>query len=358
MAIRVQPKTLAGAVLGLALLPSVGQAADPVIDFYKGKSLVITVGSDAGGGYDLYTRTLARHLGKHIPGNPNIVVKNMPGSGGTVMLNYLSVKAVADGAEIGAPYGASLIEPVLDKGKVTKYDSRKLNWVGNISGQVSACFTWKATSKVKTMEDARRIEAIMSATSANTPGAIGGVLFNLLAGTKFRVITGYSTAEKTLAIQRGEAEGTCQAYESLVTELPDWVRGPVVEHKVNWLAVMSDHESPNLKGVPPVTNYVAAEDDKQIVRIIERQLTMGRPYVAPSGVPADRLQAIRDGFMATMKDPDYLAEAKKQEMFVDPSDHVAMERLIDDTYAIPEAVISKALAMVDRAKSGEGMSKK
>jgi tripartite-type tricarboxylate transporter receptor subunit TctC len=266
------------------------------------------------------------------------------------MMNHLANKAKTDGTVIGSAFGQSLIEPVLDRGKVTKYDARKLNWVGNISGQVSACFTWKASSKVRTIEEARKSEVIMSATGTNNPSAIYANVFNMLMGTKFKVVTGYTTPESTLAIERGEADGSCLAYETLVARLPEWASGPVASHKVNWLAVVSDEEAPNLPGIPPATNFIKDEDDKQIIRILRRQLFMGRPYVAPEGVPADRLKAIRDGFMATMKDPGFMAEAEKLKMFIDPSDHKAMEKVIADTYAIPDAVIDKTNATVDRAK--------
>ena len=349
MTTRKLTTALSAALLGALIIPTTA-SAQSVAKFYNGKDVKLLVGSGAGGGYDTYARALARHMGKYIPGKPNIVVQNMPGAGGTVMMNHLANRAQKDGSVIGAAFGQSLIEPALDKGKVTKFDSRTVNWIGNTSGQVSACFTWKSSSKVKTIEDARKTETIMSATGSSNPSAIYANIFNMLMGTKFKVVTGYTTPESTLAIERGEADGSCLAYETLVARKPTWATGPLSNHKVNWLAVVDDKESPNLPGIPPVTKYLDNADDKTVIKVLRRQLLMGRPYVAPPGVPADRLTAIRTAFLATMKDPGFLAEARKLKMFVDPSDHKAMEKVVADTYAIPAAVINKVNKTIATAK--------
>ncbi|MCU1500134.1 MAG: efflux transporter protein [Acidimicrobiales bacterium] len=339
-------------LLALAVA-SVPLKADPVADFYKGKDLTIIVGSGPSGGYDTYSRALSRHLGKYMPGNPSVVVQNMPGAGGAVMMNHLANRANPDGTVIGSAFGQSLIEPVLDRGKFTKYDSRKLSWIANISGQVSACFTLNSVSKIRTLEDARKSEVLMSSTNAASPSTIGANILNMLAGAKFKVISGYSTPESTLAIERGEVEGMCIAYETLVTRHPDWTSGPVSNHKVSWLAVISDEEAPNLPGVPPATNFIQSEEDKDIIRILRRQLVMGRPYVAPEGVPQNRLKAIREAFFATMNDPVFRAEAARLEMIIDPSDHLAMEKLVADTYAMPARIIDRAVDLIEKAKLGE-----
>jgi tripartite-type tricarboxylate transporter receptor subunit TctC len=328
---------LAGAPLGL-----VGAKAESAADFYKGKELVVYVGSGVGGGYDNYTRLLARHWGRHIPGNPSLVVKNMPGAQGTVMMNYLAVKGKTDGTEIGSPFGQSLIEPVFDKGRVTKYDPRKLQWIGSISSQSIGCFTWRARSSVKTIEDAKARQTIMASTGAINPTSIYANILNQTMGTKFKVVSGYSTSEATLVIERGEADGSCLSYATLVTEHPDWT----AEKKVNWLIVFADKPDPNLPGVPTTAQYLTSGDDRLVNDVLISQLEMGRPFVAPEGAPADRVEALRTSFMETMKDPQYLAEAKKAHQIIAPADHTQMEKLIARTYAVPERIIARTAALL------------
>ena len=338
------------AILAGMLATAAPAAAQSAADFYKGRELDIIIGSGVGGGYDTYTRVLAPYWARHIPGNPNIVVKNMPGAEGAVMMNYLAVKAKTDGTEIGNPFGQSLIQPVFDKGAVTKYDSRKMNWIGNISPQAVGCFTWKDHSAVKTMQDARLKEAIMASTGAISATSIYANVLNRLAGTKFKVVNGYSTSEATLAMERGEAEGTCLSYATLVTEHPDWV----ANGKLNWLTVFSDEPDPNLPGVPIVADFVQTPDDRQVVSLLISQLEMGRPYVAPPGVPADRIAALRTGFMEAMKDPVYLAEAEKLHQIVAPADHAEMEKLIDRAYTIPDRIIQRTSDLIKSASDDPG----
>ena len=210
----------------------------------QGQSVFLVVGSGAGGGYDVYTRSLARYWGRHIPGNPTLVVQNMPGAGGITMMNYIANIAKPDGTIIGAGFANTVIEPVFDKGKVTKYDSRKLNWIGSISPQSIGCFTW-GTNKVKTIEEAQKIPVIM-ATTGNSISAMSANIVNTMIGTKFKIVMGYTTAESTLAIERGEAEGTCLSSATIIAEHPDWIK----EHKLNWLIVLSNKPDPVLPGTP------------------------------------------------------------------------------------------------------------
>ena len=344
---------LSAALIGACLIPA-SAMAQSAADFYKGKELILNIGSGVGGGYDTYTRALARHWGRYIPGNPTIVVKNMPGASGTTMMNHLAVRAKTDGTEIGAPFGQSLIEPVFDKGAVTKYDSRTMNWIGNISSQSIACFTWKTRSEVKTIEDAMVKTAIMGATGANNPSAIYTNVFNMLMGTKFKVITGYTTAESTLSIERGETDGTCLSFATLIVAHPQWIE----QDKLNWLAVVANKPDPNLPGVPTTARFLRTDEDKQVVDVLISQLVMGRPYVAPPGVPADRKAALRASFQEVMKDQTFLAEAKKQYIVVTPATHTEMEKLIADTYALPDRIIEKAVALLKGAEAmGENAEK-
>ena len=214
-------------MLALALGPA---SAQSVADFYKSHNPIILVGSDVGGGYDLYSRVLARYWSKHIPGSPNIVVENMPGANGVTMMNALVHTQPKDGTIIGSAFGANLTEPVVDKGKFTKYDSRQVNWIGNIAPQYNTCFVGQ-NSKIKTLEDAMKNETLVSATGANSNSAIIAKVYNTLIGTKFKTIMGYSSGDALLAIERGEVDGTCLSYDTLVAAQPDMV----AKHLFNWL---------------------------------------------------------------------------------------------------------------------------
>ena len=318
-------------------------SAQAPTDFYKGKDLFLIIGSGVGGGYDTYSRVLARHWGRHIPGNPNIVVQNMPGAGGLTMLNHLANVAKADGSVVGSAFANTVIEPVFDKGKVTKYDSRKLNWIGSISPQSISCFTRK-DSPVKNIQDALAKESIIASTG-NSISAMTANVFNTMLGTKFKIVMGYTTAETFLAIERGEAEGSCHSSATLIVVHPDWIK----EHKINPIVIMSNKPDPLLPGAPPATDFVKTDDDRKVVELIISQLSMGRPYVAPPGVPADRMEALRTSFFDTMKDPQFIAEAQKQEMVIDPSDHVEMEKMINYTYTIDDRIVAKAKSLIDGA---------
>lgn len=351
--VRLREQTI-GTSLAAAFVASFTAAAparaQSVADFYKGRELDIIVGSGVGGGYDAYTRVLARFWAQHIPGHPNIVVKNMPGAQGAVMMNDLVFKAKADGTMIGNPFGQSLVQPLFDKGTVTKYNSRKLNWIGSISSQSIGCFTWKARSSVKTIADARQNVAIMASTGAINPTSTYANVLNRLIGTQFKVVSGYTTAGSTLAMERGEADGTCLSYATLVTEHPDWTE----QDKLNWLTVFSEKPDPNLPGVPIASQFVKTAEDRQVIDVLISQLEMGRPYVAPAGVPSDRLEALRASFMETMKDPQYLAQAKQAHQLVAPADHTEMEKLIDDTYAIPDRIIQRTADLINSASEDPG----
>jgi tripartite-type tricarboxylate transporter receptor subunit TctC len=310
-------------------------------DFYRGKDVFLVVGSGSGGGYDLYSRVLARHWGRHIPGNPNVVVQNMPGAGGLTMMNWLGNIARTDGTQIGAAFANTVIEPVFDKGKVTKYDSRTMQWIGSVSPQSIACFTRK-DSPVKNVQDAMEKQSIMATTGGSISAMTANVM-NTLIGTKFKIVMGYKTEETTLAIERGEAEGTCLSSATLIVRNPDWVTGD----KVNWLILMANKPDPLLRGTPLAADFARNDEDRKVIDLIISQLAMGRPYVVPRGVPADRVDILRTSFFETLKDPKFLEEAKKVEMIIDPSDHTEMEKLISYTYSIPDAIVTRAKALID-----------
>jgi len=196
--------------------------------------------------------------------------------------------------------------------------------------------------EVRTLEEAQQTPVIM-ATTGNSISAMSANIINMMLGTKFKIVMGYTTAESTLAVERGEAEGTCLSSATILAAHPDWIK----EHKLNWLIVLSNRPDPLLPGTPIAAQYVKTDEDKKVLDLIVSQLAMGRPYVLPPDVPADRVEALRTSFMETMKDPDFLAEAPKENMIVDPSDHVEMEQMINYTYSIPDNIVTKAKNLID-----------
>jgi tripartite-type tricarboxylate transporter receptor subunit TctC len=310
--------------------------AQSAADFYRGRNVTILVGSGAGGGYDTYSRVLARYWGEHIPGHPNLIVQNMPGANGVVMMNHLVNVAPKDGTVIGSPFAANVIEPLVDRGAATKYDPRQMNWIGNIAPQYNGCFVRK-DGAVKTIADAMKIETRISATGANSNSAVVAAVYNALIGTKFSVVSGYSASEQILAIERKEVDGTCVSYGDLLASHPDMIEN----NQITWLIVLNSAPAPELPGVPPATQFARSDQDRQMLEFLAARNLLGRPYVLAKGVPQERVEALRASFMATMRDPDYLDETKKLRMEVEPVDHVEMEKVIADAYQIPAATIDK-----------------
>ena len=330
----------AAAIVLAAALPAAPAGAQSPADFYKGKTVTILVGSGVGGGYDSYSRTLVRFWGKHIPGNPTLIVQNMPGANGIVMMNHLVHAAAKDGTVIGSAFANNVTEPVIDQGKVTKYDSRQVAWIGNVAPQINACFVRK-DSAAKTLEDVMRIETHISATGANSNSSVMAKFYNALLGTRFKVITGYSTAESILAIERKEVDGTCVSYDNLLASNPNLIENDLI----NWIIVLNTEPVAAIPHAPPASRFAKTDEDRQVIELLVGRNLMGRPYVAAPGVPPDRLKALRESFMATMKDPDYLAETGKLKMAVAPVDHVAMERMVAGVYKIPRSTVQRAVEL-------------
>lgn len=323
-----------------ATLPLAPLHAQSVADFYKGKTVTVLVGSGVGGGYDTYSRALVRYWGKHIPGNPNMLVQNMPGANGITMMNHLVHAAAKDGTVIGSAFANNVVEPIMDQGKVTKFDSRQVNWIGNIAPQYNACFVRK-DSAAKSLEDVMKFETHISATGANSNSSVMAKFYNALLGTKFKVISGYSTAESILAIERKEVDGTCVSYDNLLASNPYLIENNLI----TWLILLNTEPVPTLPDTPPATKFAKSEEDRQVIELLAARNLMGRPYVAAPGVPADRLNALRNSFMATMKDPAYLEETKKLKMTVDPVDFAAMEKMVASAYKIPASTVSRAIEL-------------
>jgi tripartite-type tricarboxylate transporter receptor subunit TctC len=319
----------------LAGFAATGANAQTPEAFYKGKQVRLIVASGSGGGYDTYSRVLARYMPDHVPGKPTFVVQNMDGAGGLKATNYTYAVAPKDGTAFVATYNALTTQPLIDKHGV-EYDPLKMSWVGSMGKQQQICVTWN-TSPIKTIEQAKQKEMSVSSTGATGNSATLPKLLNELIGTKFKVILGYDTNGQRLAVERGEVDGVCGlSYTTLIASNPDWI----LNKKVNILVQTGDEPHPAMKDVPLVINLVKPED-KPLVKLYALPGDIGRPYVAPPDVPADRLNALRRAFDATMKDKEFLAEAEKTHLEIDALTGEQVAKLLQEAYSAPPEAIKR-----------------
>jgi tripartite-type tricarboxylate transporter receptor subunit TctC len=329
--------------LALAACLSIASAsAAAAEDFYKDKTIDFIVGGNAGGGYDVYARAIARHLPRHIPGAPTIVVKNMQGGGSAKAASFLVLQGAKDGTMIGAVFPGAIMEPLLGTraGKFP-YDPRQFQYLGTANNATRICASWHG-SKTSTFDDALKRTTIMGASQAGGSTRDYAYMLKHLTGAKFDVVAGYKgTVDMIIALERGEIEGLCgYDFSSLRTQRPDWIR----DKKVNLLVQLGLEADPELTrmGVPEVWKYVKSAEDRKVIELIVTQQVLGRPYFAPPGVPADRLKLLRDGFAATFKDKAFLADAQKMRIDIEPLDGAKVQALVEKLYTSPKELIERA----------------
>ena len=315
-------------------------AQDDVANFYRGKQIDLFIGSTAGGGYDTYARLLARHFSSHMPGNPSLVPQNMPGAGSNKATAYIYSVAKKDGTAMGAVFSGAIVEPLIGDTKVQQ-DPAKLIYVGSANREVFFCFTW-GSSPVKTLQDAFTKQAIMAASAAGGSTKDFPIMEDNLVGTKFKVVAGYpGSNEMTHAVEQGEADGQCgYGWSSLMGAHPDWY----MQHKINFLAqeALKGHPTLDAMHVPLIIDYAKKPEDRQAMELVFGQLTFGRPYILPPGVPQDRVTALRKAFLDTLADKDLLAEAQKERLDVNPVSGEEVQALVQKMYATPPAIVAHA----------------
>ena len=330
------------AATALAVLPASGNIA--VADkFYEGKSVDFIIGGNAGAGYDAYARMLMRHMGRHIPGSPTFVARNMPGAGGSIAAAWLANVAPRDGSTLGAIYPGSIMNPLLQPDRKFTYDPVKFAYLGSADSTVSVCATYH-TSPVKTYEDARRIDAIIG----GSPGSPAEYAFlHQRAGNlKIKIVPGYKgTTDIFLAMERGEVAGFCGvSWSSINAQRPDWIR----DGKFNFIAHDSVDPDPELTklGAPHSLGLIKDPRERAAAELIFSQQVFGRPYVAPPGTPENRVALLRSAFTATMKDEAFLADAKKARLIIEPTSGARMEELIRRAYSAPKDVVARATQLI------------
>ena len=311
--------------------------AQSVADFFRRTGITINVGSGVGGGFDAYARLMALHYGRHIPGNPSIVVKNVPGATGLVAMNSLYNAVPRDGSTILASFNTVVLSSLYGDANA-RFDPRKFGWIGSLGKQTATCLTWNATP-IKTIEDARAQEVIVGATGAGSTPVMFPKLLNAMLGTKFKIVTGYSTPGLRLAVERGEVQGICGiAWETHMASVPHWI----IDKKVNFLLQLGLTESAHLPGVPVAIDLIKDPGDRQVFELLAIPQEFGRPFLAPPEVPADRLAALQIAFQDMLKDKAYLADAERARQSVDPLSAAEVEALIQRAYAAPKEIVGRA----------------
>jgi tripartite-type tricarboxylate transporter receptor subunit TctC len=324
----------------LCLAAAPASAQDTVADFFRGKQVSIVVGSSAGGGYDAYARLIARHLGGHIPGNPEVLVQNMPGAGSNKATGYIYSVAPKDGTVMGAVFPGALLEPLI--GEVTvAHNPNKLNYVGSANSDIYICFV-RSDAPAKTFQDVFTHDVIVGASNAAGTTRDLPVMLNNMLGTKFHIVNGYAgSKEITLAIERNEVNGTCGlGWSGLPTLHPDWFAKKLVTVLIQ--LSMKGHPELNAMGVPLAVAFAKTDEERQVMELIESQGVFGRPYVLPPEVPAERVAALRKAFVDTVTDKALIAEARNLQLDLDYLSGEELQALIAKLYALPPAVVTRA----------------
>jgi len=336
----------------LFVIASASARADGVADFYRGKELRLIIGASVGGGYDIYARAIAKHLGGHIPGNPSIVPQDMPAGGGLAAANHIYNVASQDGTVIGAIQNTVPFEPFFNN-RQAQFDATRLSWLGTPTSETAMYLVWHA-SRIQSLQDARTREMIVGGAGAASTPVFYGRIFNQILGLRARFVNGYpGQNEILLAMESGEVEAmTSPFWSSIRTARPDWIP----QHLVRILFQYGQRPHPDLAGVPFGLDLLENEPDKILLRAASAPLGLGRPFAAPPGVPTERLDALRAAMMATFQDPAFRADCVQQRLDCsDPKSGDEIARLIRAAYATPPDIRKR---LIDIYQSGQGAEDK
>ncbi len=340
----MSPKALKASGL---LLCAFAFAAAPVsaADYYAGKKVDFVIGSDAGGGYDVYARNIGKHLGRFLPGNPNVIPRNMPGAGSGTAAASLFRLSPKDGTVIGALFPGVIVGPLLDDRPQNLFDPNKFEYLATADSGTRVCITGPM-SKVKTFEDAQKQKTVIGASAAGGSTRDYAAFHKNAAGAQFDIVTGYKgTTDILLAIERGEVDGLCGLdWTSLKSQRPTWLEQKTVNILVQD-GIDTEHELDAL-GVPSIWSFIKQESDKAPVELIVSQQVFGRPYVAPPGVPAEQVKMLRDAFEAVMKDEAFLADAKLGRLDISPLRGEKVQEVVAKLYAAPKEVAQRAKQLI------------
>jgi len=323
----------------IALAPTSARA-ESVADFYRGKTVSLILGYPGGGSNGIYARAVARHIGRHIPGNPNVIFRTMPGAGSLVAANHLFHVAPRDGTALGFISATIPLEELLGVGGV-KFRSAEFNWIGRVASGVNMTFV-KNTSSLKTIEDAYKREVILGASGRSSTVFVYPSVFGAVTGAKFKMVLGYaSSPEAMLAMERGEVEGHSTSLEVVRALHPTWLS----EKRITVLVQYALSRHPELLDVPMSWELGHSAEDQQILKVVANATEVGKMILAPPGLPADRVRALRRAFDATMKDPDFVAELTSNRVELGVMTGEDLQRLVVDLGATPPAMVAKIKAV-------------
>ncbi len=333
------------AVLASVTLCATQAIADPVADFYRDKRINLIVSFGTGGTYGLYGRIVADHITRHLPGNPKVIVQHMPGAGGIVATNHLFNIAPKDGTTVGMLFKDMALAQVVQPESV-RYDARRFNWVGSVNQYYAVVMTW-AASGADSLETARNREVIMASSGPGHHGTVLAQAMNDLLGTRFRSITGYDGAGAMhLAMERGEVHARIGSWESIKTGQAGWIK----ENKIHLIAQAGISKAPDLPQVPLVLDLVKDPADRAMIELIDSGSIVGWSLTLPPETPTDRVAAWRTAFDALMKDPEFLAAAKKANADVDPKSGAEISAVIDRVLASSPQVFERVRKIAASAK--------
>jgi len=327
----------AASIALLTAAPNHCARADAVADFYRDRTVRVIIGFGVGGGFDVYARLLARHMGRHIPGRPVLVPQNIIGAGSLNAANTIYNVAPKDGTVFGTFARGMAMEALIGTNKA-QFDATKFTWLGSATNELSVCATWH-TSWVKTWDDLLTKPITVSGTGAGADPDTFAALMKNVFGAKLKLISSYrGTSEMNLAIERGEVDGRCGwSWGVLKSTQPGWI----AEKKLNLIVQLSLQKSEELPDVPLIMDF-ANQRQKQILKMVLSRQVMGRPFAAPPGIPQDRALALRKAFDDTLKDPVFLADANRQGLDTNPVSGTEIEKMIGELYGTPKDVIEEA----------------
>ena len=334
---------VAAALAGLLAFAATGADAQNA-DYFRGKSISLIFGGGIGGGYDTYARMLQPHYAKHIPGNPRIIVKSVPGAGTLVAANYLYEIAPADGTEIGTVGSGTATAALLESTNV-RLDPRKFVWLGSMTSDVSVALSWHTTG-IASIQDTFKRKMIVGGGGPTSGNVIFPLLLNRLLGTQFEIITGYkSSGEAMLAVERGELDGIISWNYSSIRASRLYL---VQEKKIHLLLQFALGRHEELPDVPLVTDLARNDEERAVLELIFARQEMGRPFLAPPATTPAVAKILRDAFDATMKDPEFLADMAKRKIEISrPMSGAQIDAMIARFYAFPAAVVEKAISVTD-----------
>jgi tripartite-type tricarboxylate transporter receptor subunit TctC len=333
----IRPAATALITAAIALTAPLPAKAQSVEEFYRKNPVQLLIGFPVANAYDTYGRAVARHLGKHIPGNPTVVPVNRPGAGSLTVANALYNTAPKDGATIAHFNRSIALEPLMGN-SAAKFDGRKFTWLGSVGSEVSLCVGWH-TAAVKRWDDFFTTEFVAGAAGLGADTGVFPTVLKNVFGARIKIITGYpGGGEMSIAMERREIDGRCGwSWSGVKSSKPEWLAGK----QINILVQLGLQKSPELPDVPLIIDQATTDEQRQILRLIFSRQEFAWPFAAPPDIPADRARALRDAFAATLKDPEFLADAKKIQIDVSPVSAAAVDRLIGELYASPEAILTK-----------------